>query len=87
MSTFVLLIMVFPLFSKSKMERCEMVNIGKTNVIKNGENKITYCDIEKCPYGNGLILGLSDNYITICQSEGLVEKSGLIKITQEIVSA
>lgn len=64
-----------------------MVNIGKTEVIKNGGKKITYCDIEKCPYGNGLRLGLSDNYITICQSEGLVEKSGLINITQEIVSA
>lgn len=63
------------------MEECEMLTAGKTNFQRYQNHEKMFCEIENCPYGNGLRLSLNEDYITICQTQGLVKKKGLIKMS------
>ena len=71
------------------MEKCEMLLANKTHEVWYNGGEIILCDIAegKCPYNNAgepkkSIGDLKIRYI--CKTNGMVEKSGLIKNIQNI---
>lgn len=61
------------------MEKCPFYKNGHAEKRKHYGNKLLFCKIEECPYGNaGKLTFQGEEIGTICKSNGLVEKVAFI---------
>jgi len=52
---------------------------SRINMENSLKNAVSFCPLERCPYRNGIQMGWEGENYTICSTNGLVEKSGLIE--------
>lgn len=69
------------------MEYCELYQQGfaKGKMLLGVESVLCPLHKTRCPYKNGATLEGSDDPVNLCQTSGVVEKSGLITSVEELI--